>query len=106
MKKIMLTAVASVLATSAMAFDAYVGLERDTKAGDNTAYVGGSHQLGDLTLSTQLDLNMNSGNRGSVDTLNIDASYNVGGKLDVYLENDLNKDWKRTETTVGVRYNF
>lgn len=106
MKKIMLTAVASVLATSAMAFDAYVGVERDTKAGDNTAYVGGEHALGNVTVAVQADLDLNKGNRGTLDTLNLDVSYALGSKVNVYMENDLNKDWKRTETTVGVKYKF
>lgn len=106
MKKIMLAAAAIALATSASAFDSYIGVERDVKAGDNTAYVGGEHTVGGLTLSVQADLDLNKGNRGTLDTLNLDASYTIGSNVDVYLQNDLDKDWKRTETTVGVKYKF
>jgi opacity protein-like surface antigen len=106
MKSLILASAALVLATSASAFDPYVGVERETKSDLNTVYVGASHAMGDLTLSAQLDASMNDGSRGNLRQVNLDASYAVTPKLDVYLENDLDKDWKRTETKIGAKWKF
>lgn len=106
MKSLILASAALVLATSASAFDAYVGVERDTKADNTIAYVGGEQALGDFTVSAQLNADLNKGNRGDVQKVELDASYAVTSNLSVYLQNDLNKDFKRTETTVGAKWKF
>lgn len=106
MKSLILASVALVLATGAHAFDAYVGVERDTKADNTIAYVGGEQGLGDFTVSAQLNADLNKGDRGSVQKVELDASYAVTNNLSVYLQNDLDKDFKRTETTLGAKWKF
>ena len=106
MKKVMFAAVAAVMVMSAQAADVYVGADRSMKSNDNTAYVGASHGFGALSVTAQLDTSLNAGSRGSVKNVNLDAAMAVGKNVSVYLENDLTRGLKLTESKVGVKFTF
>ena len=105
MKKLLVTA-ALAATSSAYALDAYVGTERDTKANNTIVYAGGEHTIAGITIAAQADMSMNDGTRGKLSKVNLDASYAVTNNLSVYVNNDLNKDFQRTETTVGAKWKF
>lgn len=87
-------------------FTPFVGIEREVEADATTAYVGAGVSAGALDLTVQIDLEGKSDNRGDVNNINLDGSYAVTDSVSVYTENDLNSDFDRTETKVGVKYTF
>lgn len=94
---------------SAIATSPYIGMERETSADVTTAYIGADISAGDLAVTLQADLQGQDDQadaRGDLTNVNIDASLAVTKKLSLYTENDLNSDFDRTETKVGVKYNF
>ena len=106
MKKVMIAAAAALMVMSASAADVYVGAERAMKSGENTAYVGATQSFGTLAVTAQLDTSLNSGDRGTVKNVNLDASMALSNRVSVYLENDLTRGLKLTESKVGVKFTF
>lgn len=87
-------------------FTPFVGVERETEADTTTMYLGTDISAGSLDLTVAVDMQGKSDNRGDVTNVNIDGSYAVTDSVSVYTENDLNSDFDRTETKVGVKYTF
>lgn len=90
-------------------FTPFVGAERETSADTTIMYLGSDISVGALDLTVSADLegqNDAADARGDLTNLNIDGSYAVTEALSVYTENDLNSDFDRTETKVGVKYTF
>src|SRR5210317_2221806 len=110
MKKIVLAGVLSLATTTAMAegFGPYVGIERETSAGVNRAYAGMTYAVPNTMLSIDAVANFEdtTGSLSNVSfattELNINAA--LTENVSAYVENDLNSDFKRTETTVGVKF--
>ena len=96
-------------AVAAVEFTPFVGAERETSADTTIMYLGSDISVGalDLTVSADLEGQDDAADaRGDLTNLNIDGSYAVTEALSVYAENDLNSDFDRTETKVGVKYTF
>ena len=87
-------------------FTPFVGVEREVEADTTIMYLGTDFSAGALDLTLSVDLEGKSDNRGDVTNLNIDGSFAVTDAVSVYTENDLNSDFDRTETKVGVKYTF
>ena len=96
-------------ALSQVEFTPFVGAERETSADTTIMYLGSDISVGalDLTVSADLEGQSDAADaRGDLTNVNIDGSYAVTQALSVYAENDLNSDFDRTETKVGVKYTF
>lgn len=113
MKKFAITAAFLMAATAATAdekiLSPYVGLERETESNINRAFVGTNLSVPNtiFTVGTRAefeDVGSLSGMSFTKAELNLNASINDNASL--YLENDLNSDFDRTETTVGVQFTF
>jgi len=106
MKKMIMAATAAMLATSALAFDVTVGVERATMAGETNTTLAVSQPFGGLTFEAQADVSMNDGSRGDVRQYNLDVSYELNKSTNVFIENDFDTGGDRTETTIGLKYTF
>ena len=42
----------------------------------------------------------------NISSADVDLSYSVTSNIDVYIENDLDADFKQTDTTVGIAVKF
>jgi hypothetical protein len=87
-------------------FTPFVGAERATVADTTEVFVGTDISMGALDLTVSADLEAKTDNRGDVNNINIDGAYALTNDFSVYTENDLNSDFDRTETKVGVKYTF
>ena len=93
-------------AAPAVDFTPFVGVERAFEADTTEAFVGADVSVGALDLTLSADLEAKTDNRGDVNNINIDGAYALTNDFSVYTENDLNSDFDRTETKVGVKYTF
>ena len=113
MKKFAITAAFLMAATAATAdekvLSPFVGLERETGTNVNRAFVGADLAVPNtiFTVGTRAefeDVGSLTGMSFTKAELNLNA--NITDNASLYLENDLNSDFKRTETTVGVKLSF
>lgn len=102
--------IASLFSTAVFAegVSPYAGWERQTKGDTTIGYIGvDGVNIGGLEVATQLDFDAQDDNDvNGLTNINLDASYALTNQLSVYTENDLTNSFDRTETMVGVRYNF
>jgi spermidine/putrescine-binding protein len=97
----------TIVVTPAVEFSKYVGVERATEADTTIAYAGVGVTKGALDVGLQLDLDLKDGDeQGEIDNVNLAASLAVTEALSLYTSNDFDRDFERTETKVGVKYNF
>jgi len=115
MKTLILAGVISVIASAGFAevnkpastFTPYFGVERETEAKINNTFIGTTTKFGDLSVTSQInwnsttnDLNMNH------EGADLDISYGVADTVSLYLKNDFDTDFVRTESTVGAKITF
>lgn len=109
MLKNVLVAVALGVSVSAYAentISPYVGLERETKAEVTFGYFGLDASAGGANFSGMAKFNAASSGAGDVLGYKLIGNYAVTKSLSVYTDTDLSKDFKATETKVGVKLNF
>ena len=113
MKKLMIAAVlAATCATSANAemfgLSPYVGLEREYDAKVNNLYAGVSRGLPwGVTASAQINMHDTTGGVDlSLEGVDLNHSKSIGSNISAYANTDLNSDWSRTETTIGIKISF
>lgn len=95
--------------TTGLSVNPFVGAEHAMDANTNTATVGADVVTGDLTITASADLSMNKnagGDRWDTNIVEIDATYALSDKTSLYVENDLNDSFSKTETTVGFKHYF
>ena len=111
MKKLMIAAVlAATCATSANAemfgLSPYVGLEREYDAKVNNLYAGVSRGLPSGSLTGEPDEITIGGVDLSLEGVDLNLSKAIGSNISAYANTDLNSDWSRTETTIGIKISF
>ena len=85
-----------------------VGVERNLDTEINKLFFGPSITSGDFTLSTTVNMvdTTTDDMKFNISSADVDLSYSVTSNIDVYIENDLDADFKQTDTTVGVAVKF
>jgi len=117
MKTLILAGAISVMASSVFAEEVksvpeitpYVGVERETKAEINNAYVGATTKIGKLSITGQVNWNNVPADKSTDfnhESTELDFSYGVTNNVSVYLKNDFNSDFDRTESVVGAKLTF
>jgi hypothetical protein len=94
---------------NALTVNPFVGAEHAMDANTNTGTVGADIVSGDLTVTASADLSLNAdanGDRFGTELVEIDFSYAVSDKTSIYMENDLNDSFVKSETIVGVKHYF
>jgi uncharacterized protein with LGFP repeats len=84
----------------------FVGAEHEMEADTTIMYLGTDVSAGALDLTISVDLEGKSDNRGDLNNVNLDGAFALTESASVYMENDFNSDFERSETKVGVKYAF
>jgi hypothetical protein len=118
MKSLILAGALSVMASSVFAEEVksvpeitpYIGVERETKADVDNAYVGATTKIGKLSITGQMNWNNTNTDKNDLDfnleNTDLDFSYGVTNNVSVYLKNDFNADFDRTESVIGAKVTF
>lgn len=103
MRKFLIAMVVCTVGTSALAVDIFAGFERSMKANSNLGFVGGSHGLGDVELTVQIDF---LPTQGELDVVHLDASTTLGESVEISLANEFDSSLIHAESTVGAQYSL
>jgi len=112
MKKMVIAgalALATVTGAGAAEVSPSIAAERDTKAEVNRVKVGSEITKLPYGIESEVMLSFADSNddlKFSGEKLEFDISKKMYDKFDLYMENDFDKDFERTETTVGVKYKW
>lgn len=93
-------------ATSSLDLKPYVGAERLMEGEKNKLYAGTSLSLGSLGVKLQANMLDTETTDWEFNRLDVDFSVKVADSATVYLNNDFDSDWDRTESTIGVKWTF
>tara|TARA_B000000557_G_scaffold71074_1_gene56136 strand:+ start:303 stop:632 length:330 start_codon:yes stop_codon:yes gene_type:complete len=97
-------AMASV--ASAQEFKSYAGAEYQTESEKQKLYVGTSTNVGALKLTVQANMLDTQTVDWTYSGLDLDLSIPATDSISLYMKNDINDEWERTETTIGFKYTF
>jgi hypothetical protein len=111
MKKLMVALFALGMSSSAYAessIETTVGVERNLDTEINKLFFGPSITSGDFTLSTTVNMVDTTADnmKFNMSSADVDLNYSVTPIIDIYMENDLDADFKQTDTTVGIAVKF
>lgn len=109
MKKLLLaSAIVGATATlaSAQEFKPYVGAEHKVEADSQKLYAGIGTDFSVFSIKAQANMNNTANTDWDYAGMDLDISTTLGNGMVLYMNNDLDSDWDRTETTIGVKYSF
>lgn len=101
MRKFFIALAVCMVGTSATAVDIFAGFERSMKSNTNLGFVGGSHSLGVVDVTAQVDY---MPTQGDVDVVHLDVSTKFGESVEVSLANEFNNNFNFSESTLGAQY--
>ena len=83
-------------------------LERQTEANANTGELMGTMEVLGLDVSAGGLWNIDKSGEDFIDLNNtmLNFSHTLSDQAKVYLKNDFNTDWDRTESTIGIQVTF
>ncbi len=84
----------------------YVGAERLIEGEKNKLYAGTTLSLGSEGVKLQANVEDTATTDWEFNRMDVDFSVKVANSASVYLNNDFNSDWDRTESTIGVKWTF
>lgn len=96
----------TVSSPAGMDIKPYLGLERALEAEKNKLYLGATTSLGVLNLKVQTNVVDTAAASWAYTGMDLDLSTNVSDNMVLFMNNDIDKDWKRSETTIGVKVSF
>tara|TARA_B100001057_G_scaffold244118_1_gene244427 strand:+ start:70 stop:414 length:345 start_codon:yes stop_codon:yes gene_type:complete len=92
------------LSTSAL--KPYAGAEYKTEAEQSKLYLGSSLSLGMIDMKVQANMLDTKTDSWSYSGMDLDLSTGIRDGMTLYLNTDINDDWNRTETTLGIKLSF
>lgn len=96
----------TVSSPAGMDIKPYIGLERALEAEKNKLYLGATTSLGMLNLKVQTNVVDTAAASWAYTGMDLDLSTSVSDNVSLFMNNDIDKDWKRSETTIGVKVSF
>jgi len=96
----------TVSSPAGMDIKPYLGLERALEAEKNKLYLGATTSLGVLNLKVQTNVVDTAAASWAYTGMDLDLSTKVSDNMVLFMNNDIDKDWKRSETTIGVKVSF
>lgn len=103
-----LSAISSLALADGVEFSNYVAIDQEMVANNNNAYLGTDISGLPFGLEANVEATWIAPDQSDdfgAGTVEIDLVKSFDA-VDVYVETDLDDDYKRTETTAGLRYNF
>jgi|TARA_R100000081_G_scaffold91584_1_gene70017 hypothetical protein len=91
---------------SAAEFKSYAGGEYQTESEKQKLYVGTSTNVGALKLTVQANMLDTKTVDWTYSGLDLDLSIPASESISLYMKNDINDEWERTETTLGFKWTF
>lgn len=110
MKAIATGMIAATLATASIAAEVtpYIVAERAIDAEENTVAFGTDVAVTDvLSISAEVEtLDANDEARFEFEAASVDFGFDVRENVSLYLNNDFDRDWSHSESTIGVKVTF